>query len=95
MALLFSGKAGKVLEEAVCPLCGAPQQEPRAQPLLGKCILKEPEGKAKSEGGKELAFLSFASSCQRLICVSELARWKEPLPSLRLIQSRLHPWARH
>ena len=53
------------------PLCGVPQQEPRAQQLLGKGILKKPEGKKpKSEWGKELAFLLFASSChQRLFCV--------------------------
>ena len=52
------------------PLCGVPQQEPRAQQLLGKGILKKPEGKAKSERGKELAVLLFAFSChQRLICV--------------------------
>ena len=78
MAPVFSGEADSS-GDSVGPLCGVPRQEPRAQQLLrkgilkkpkGKGILKKPEGKAKSEWGKELAFLLFGASChQRLMCV--------------------------
>ncbi|XP_057567225.1 kinesin-like protein KIFC3 isoform X4 [Hippopotamus amphibius kiboko] len=60
--------------------------------VIGKEHPQGTRGEGQEQGEKELTFLSFASSChQRLICVSELVRWKEPLPSLRLIQSCLHP----
>lgn len=69
MAPVFSGEADSS-GDSVGPLCGVPHQEPRAQQLLRKGILKKPKGKGKSEWGKELAFLLFGASChQRLICV--------------------------
>ena len=69
MAPVFSGEADSS-GDSVGPLCGVPRPEARAQQLLRKGILKKPEGKAKSEWGKELAFLLFGASChQRLICV--------------------------